>query len=257
MSETQSPITIPKKNPIAPRRLLVSPHAGSSFLSYLPMAEKLSPEFEVGFVLLPNRIPGISNNWPCNWSEWIHLIFEALRTDPRPLWLFGHSFGALNSIELLRALSEKGLPPEKLILSSLNAERDTNRKWSKLPDFELITVLETLGENSGDSGRMVSWKDLPGKMRNQLLQTLRADFHMIETASALESLSEDAKKIPTLVFGGSDDQHVRPENLPRWKGFLNVEEVSVFPGAHFWLFSDLNILCREIKSKTTGMNAST
>ena len=77
-----------------------------------------------------------------------------------------------------------------------------------------------------------------------LLPVLRADVRAIETYAPL---TDRKVRCPVHVYGGRDDRHPRPDQLPGWQRVAEREvRVRVFPGDHFYVAAQRDALAEDM-----------
>ena len=160
-----------------------------------------------------------------------------------PYAIFGHSMGALVAFELAVALENAvGRAPSRLFVSARRSpeEPDAYPPVGDLPEPEFLDELQR------------RYGAIPEAIRQEpellalLLPVLRADIRAIERYTPLS-----ARKVrcPVHVYGGVDDRHPVPAQLPRWQRVAEGDvRVRLFAGGHFYLSSQLDALAADIAS---------
>lgn len=218
-----------QSSPRACVRLFCFPYAGAGAAVYGGWDDRL-PEFIETFpVQLPGRGPRISEPCAGHLPELLHSMAAALRPFlDKPFAFFGHSMGALLSLELARLLRrQSGLEPVHLFVSGCRALQiaDRHPPTYGLPEPEFIEVLRGL---NGTPKEVFNDRELLGL----LLPLLRADFKLCQTYRHTDDLPLSC---PITAFGGIEDQTTR-EELEAWAEQTRAPfTLKMFPGDHFFL----------------------
>ena len=220
------------------RRLICFPFAGGGPAIYRLWTQGLPSDVEV--LVPPSRRPGEA---PLDSiAAMVHSLVPAVEaaTD-LPYALFGHSMGALMAFEMALALEAgSGPAPSHLFVSGRRSPHEIQPPTINhdLPDDEFLTELER------------RYAAVPAAVRREpdllalLLPALRADIRATET---YERRSDDIVRCPVRVYGGSEDRHPRPEQLPAWQHVAEQPvHVRVFPGDHFFLTAQRDALTADI-----------
>lgn len=160
-----------------------------------------------------------------------------------PFTFFGHSMGALLSFELARYLKKRhGLQVAHLFVSGHEAPQipSTEPPIHDLPEAEFV---QKLREFNGTPNAILDHPEL----RAILLPILRADFAVCETY-----VYESAEPLdcPLTALGGLRDPYVTQEALPKWREQTRGPfSLHMFPGDHFYLQSDQQLLLETIARK--------
>jgi surfactin synthase thioesterase subunit len=145
---------------------------------------------------------------------------------------------------LTLALEAAGVrPPAHLFVSARRApdEPDSEPPIHHLPDEEFLDELQR------------RYGAVPEAVRQEpellalLLPTLRADIRAIE-----RYVPSTARKVrcPVQVYGGSDDRHPVPGQLPGWKRVAERPvRVRLFAGDHFYLTPQRDALTADIVAR--------
>lgn len=211
-------------------RLFCLPYAGGSAQIYYDWPKAL-PGVEVCPVQLPGRGRRLRE---APFTQLLPLVDAiAAAIDPwldKPYAFFGHSMGALLSLELARALRRRGSRPLHLFASGHRAPQlpDRGRILHKLPEAEFMEELRVL---KGTPEEVLNNAEL---MR-LLLPSLRADFALCET---YRHVQEEPLDCPITAFCGLQDEHFTRSEVEAWSvhtrgGF----SLHALPGDHFFLHS--------------------
>ncbi len=250
MNKTQQSIELwmpyARPKPWAKLRLFCFPHAGSCSRMYRSWPLFLPDDIEVCPVELPGRGLRISEPSFISLQPLVNSIGMALAYHlDKPFAFFGHSMGALISFELAHHIrKEYGKSPLHLFLSSNPAPQLSGNELRKylLPDPEFIRELKRL---NGMPDEIFEHDEL----LQIILPAIRADFQVCESYVYQPRPPLDC---PIMVFGGSEDREVPPEDLDLWRKLTtSTFKLNLFPGDHFYLnsFQDsiLDILSREME----------
>lgn len=147
----------------------------------------------------------------------------------RPYAFFGHSMGAMISLDLARLLRSEQVqpPPLHLFVSGRRAPQlpATSRHTYDLPEAEFIEELRRL---NGTPREVLEHPELMQLM----IPLLRADFSVCQT---YEYAPEPPLSCPITVFGGVEDETGR-EQLEAWREqTTSTFTLRMFPGDHFFI----------------------
>ncbi|HEV8241006.1 MAG TPA: thioesterase domain-containing protein [Thermoanaerobaculia bacterium] len=230
-------------------RLFCFPYAGGGTAAFRDWQRQLPGSIEVCPVLLPGREARIGEPAVDRLRPLVAALEEALATAlDLPYAFFGHSVGALVAFELARALRRRGTaPPAHLFVSAHPAPQLPEReRRHDLPDDELIAELRRF------QGTPDEVLDHPELMR-LLLPTLRRDFAVAETC---EHVPEPPLDSPITAFGGlADPRADRGALLPWQEQTRGAFKLRMFPGGHFFLDSDRDLLLQTIAGELQSLAA--
>lgn len=212
-------------------RLFWFHHAGGSAASFRAFRGIFPSQVDVTFVEYPGRGRWFSQA-PIEALDTLvdHLLPRIEHALASPFAFFGHSMGALVAFELARRLEARRMPlPRWMGLSGSPSPRwpgRIGRAMHLLGDAQLCAELRALG------GTPEEVLDSPELVRI-VLRALRADYKVAETWSAPPA---SFLRVPTTVYGGSDDRDVPRLALERWEDEVGAPfGVRMFPGGHFYL----------------------
>ncbi len=226
----------------AQRRLFCFPYAGGGASIYRTWGKQLPAEIEVCAVQLPGRENRITEPFFTSLPLLVETLAQMLQPYlDLPFCFFGHSLGALVSFELTRYLRKSARPqPLRLFLSAHRAPqvaRETS-DIHMLPDPQFIEALHKLG---GTPRAVLEHEEL----MQMLLPMLRADFTLYET---YVYKAEQSLTCPLVAFGGLADAEVSQEALTAWREqTTNRFELKMFPGGHFFLQEQQDLLLQTLK----------
>lgn len=225
-------------------RLICLPHAGGSASYYLPLAARLSADFDVYGVQYPGRQSRRDEPPVTDPDELVARIAEALLpgTD-RPTVLFGHSMGALLAYEAARLLWRyTGRPPAALVVSGRAAP---GSHPSPAPssrdkgDDELIEEIRKLGGTAASL-------QADDELMRLFLPAIRADYRIVETYRHRPGPPLDC---PLTALTGAGDPRVTGAQAQAWAAFTSrAFAVRTFPGGHFYLSEQWDAVAAAIES---------
>lgn len=219
-------------NPEARIRLICLPHAGGSAPFYFPVSRALAPRAEVLAVQYPGRMDRRRETMIDEITALCDAVFQALepalRRDPRPFAVFGHSMGATVGYELARRCEAAGLPPTRLFASGRRApSRQLCETVHQRDDAGLIADIKRL---SGTDDRVFGDEELLA----MLLPAIRNDYRAAETY--VHRRPERTLHCPITVLTGDRDPKVDLESAEAWSEHTTAPcELLVYPGGHFYL----------------------
>jgi medium-chain acyl-[acyl-carrier-protein] hydrolase len=217
---------------IAPRiRLICLPHAGGGMAVFHPWKKELPDDIELVAVQLPGRDGRYHEPLRTDLAGVADELADAVAAAPPAarLAIFGHSMGALLALELARALGQRQLPPDLLLVSGRAAPRlqaGPGDYLHTLPDAQLV---QRLSQRYG--GMPPALLADPALMAIYL-PILRADLELVETYRHAHG---PAQYWPLVAYGGADDQGVTRAALQQWEQYTSGPfSMHVLPGDHFF-----------------------
>ena len=235
-----------KPNPAASARLICLPYAGGNASIYQNWPRLLTEEIEVLAVQLPGRGSRLLESRYTDVSQLIPAILQEIAPyADKPILLFGHSMGALLSLELAHQLEE--LQPGVLQHVFVSAYRAVhlpsrrNQSRHLLPDHEFKELLRRL---NGTPEELLDNQEL----MDMILPIMRADMQLCDTY-----LYQDRGPLPCgiTVFGGRMDQEVSEAQLVAWKDHTNKDfKLHMLPGDHFFIHSQEEALIGLVRQET-------
>ena len=238
----------PVPRPGARLRLLLIPHAGGGASTFRGWAEALPPEVEG----CPVQLPGRENRMGEKAFDRLPALVEALtgaleRWRDLPYAVLGHSNGALIGFELARHARRTGTPgPVHLFASGRRAPHAPSRQRDVhlLPQEELVAELTELG---GMPRGVLEHPELMAL----LVPLLRADMALTET---YEHRDEPPLDTPITALTGTEDAKVSLADAEAWERHTRGEfQLHVFPGDHFYLFSNRDRVIATISPDLRGL----
>ncbi|KUJ63966.1 peptide biosynthesis thioesterase [Streptomyces albus subsp. albus] len=209
-------------------RLACFPHAGGSAHAFIPLSAALPDDIELLAVQYPGRHERRAE--PC--AEDIGRLAEgaaralAAYTDG-PLFLLGHSMGAVVAFEAARLLAEQGAVT-RLFASAARAPAQDweERDLDACTDHEIIAELRRLG---GVPEPLLQDEDTV----REVLRLLRADHRSLRR---YRCPADAVLAIPITVLLGDTDPKNSVEQVREWAGHSSGGfGIDVLPGGHFAL----------------------
>ncbi|MGH3379616.1 MAG: thioesterase II family protein [Actinoallomurus sp.] len=205
-------------------RVFCFPHAGGNPRTFLGWQAALGADAEILAVCRPGREHRAHEPAP-TFEEYADGAAEAIRAvsegDDRPVYLFGHSLGALVAFEVARRLA--GLPTLRHIVASGVSAPSLlpSQRVRDIAGLEGKAFAEAIGFFGGLPPEVVADEEL----HEVLLPGLIADFHL-----AVGYVYRPAAPLAVNVslINGLDDPHVGPAELEPWRA-----EVREAPARHW------------------------
>lgn len=224
--------------------LVVFPHAGGGATFYRSWLT--NPDFSVHVVQYPGREDRISEQLPSSLGALADGVAEALLTvGDRPLYLFGHSMGALVAFEVARRLETADRFRQlRLCVSSYTAPHLVRSRGLRDMDDEAFVAYgrSATGEVSAATGEASAF-DVTA-LRDLVVAGLRADFHLVEQYRAEPKPPVDA---PILALWG-DDEAIDPADMDLWADVTRGGYRSAtFPGGHFYLAAERDAVLETVR----------
>lgn len=224
-------VVIPPMRPSTPRvRVFCFPFAGGGASVYRTWANQLPAGVQLISIQLPGRETRLLERPIADISALVAEIAPVIQGyGDQPFAFFGHSMGALISLELARWLQRQALAgPQHLFVSGHRAPQLPGKKRPihQLPDEEFI---RSVGEFNGTPKDVL----LNRELLDLLLPTLRADFTLVETYRHAPAPPLDC---PITAMGGLNDDEACREELLAWREHTSSGfRVVMFPGDHFFI----------------------
>jgi medium-chain acyl-[acyl-carrier-protein] hydrolase len=234
LDATRTWVACPNPNSNATVRMVCLPHAGASPSAFRGWAEHIPKTYE----LLAVRLAGRGSRVDEPLATTVKDIVEPLARAVEPLLgatklvVFGHSLGALLSLELVYELRRRGLKSPTLLVVSGRTMPETGRtlRLHELPDRHLIREVQRI---YGGIPREIL---VEPAMLKRMLPILRADLAVNENYLATHEAPVDAS---ILALGGTEDPHVTRTELELWRNrTTGAFDCAQFEGGHFYLASD-------------------
>jgi pyochelin biosynthesis protein PchC len=217
---------VPFSSPSARKIVAVFHHAGGSGLSFLRLAKRLAPEFELRLAEIPGRGASVGQPLPKSLSDFASAAAAEIEGwEDRPLVLYGHSMGGLVAYEVALRLPPN-CAPEKLIVSACR-NPGSRHEISDLSDEALLRTASMYGSPTQE----LSSKEVQAYFLSQL----RADLKLLGEYEPTRQLIP----VPLLVLGGEEDPVVKAADLEGWRPYTQKGfEIRLVPGGHFFPFEN-------------------
>lgn len=190
-------------------RLLCLPYAGGGATIFQSWAGQLPADIEVRVAQFPGRQDRLREPTLKSVAAMNDALYEALSAlPPAPLYLYGHSLGALIAFELARKLASMQRPPAGLIVGGRRAPHMPPRRAPihMLPDAEFKDALHHL---YGTSRAVLQDSDLMAIA----LPALRGDFTAHDLYQYVPGAPLD---VPITVLSGQKDWSMTREDALAW-----------------------------------------
>jgi medium-chain acyl-[acyl-carrier-protein] hydrolase len=194
---------------VAGTRLVCFPYAGSACTVFHAWPDAFAHDVEVCAVQLPARQDRLRHAPFVRVPAIVREVASAMtELVPKTTVLFGHSFGALLSFELSRALQAAGSPPAALVVG---ARRAPDLPVAAPPIYSLpeSEFLEAIHRFYGTPRAALYNRDLMAVA----LPSLRADFEAMETHVHVAGEPLD---VPITVLRGTQDVTVSAADAAGW-----------------------------------------
>ncbi|MEO6700157.1 MAG: alpha/beta fold hydrolase, partial [Jatrophihabitantaceae bacterium] len=217
--------------PPAPVRIVCFAHAGGNASSFLQWQPALAGEAELIAVCPPGKAQRAREprlDLAALLAGAAGALVDSIATDRRPVYLFGHSFGALAAFEVARRLT--GQPELRhLVLSGLGAPSllptPRVRKLAGLDPAEFADELAFFG---GVPPEVLAEQEL----REFLLPGVQADF---KQAAEYRYYPADRLRLDASLINGRQDPHVSGGQLAGWRDeFVEPPAEHWADGGHFY-----------------------
>jgi surfactin synthase thioesterase subunit len=214
-----------------PARIFCFPYAGGSPRTFLDWQAGLGEDAEILGVCRPGREHRAAEPAPTI-EELIEgaaaAITAVTEADGRPVYLFGHSFGALVAFEVCRRLSGPAVP-RHFVASGCSAP-------SLLPSERVKEIAKLTGsqfaEAIGFFGGLPAEVIADEEVRDLLLPGLIADFRI---AVGYRYQPEPRLAVPATLVVGRDDPHVKAAQIEPWSDeFTWPPDRRWVDGGHFY-----------------------
>lgn len=234
--------------------LVVFPHAGGGATFYRSWLT--NPDFSVHIVQYPGREDRISEQLPPSLGALADGVAEALLTlGDRPLYLFGHSMGALVAFEVARRLEAAGRFRQlRLCVSSYTAPHLVRSGGLRNMDDEAFVAYgrSATGEVNAAKGEASAFD--VAALRDLVVSGLRADFQLVEQYRTDPKPPVDA---PILALWG-DEEAIDAADMDLWAEVTRGSYRSAtFAGGHFYLAAEREAVLETVRQWWTELDAGT
>ncbi|MEU5365836.1 alpha/beta fold hydrolase [Streptomyces sp. NPDC005925] len=234
-------------------RLVCLPHAGGAASMFRDWPQWLPEDVEVIGVCYPGRQDRVLE--PCidEMGVLSTRIADVLQCYAgERLALFGHSMGASVAYEVALRLQQRTgrAPVGRLFVSGqLPPHRVTPDDVHLRGDDAIQETVRGLGDPNADA--VLDDPDL----RELVMPAIRADFRLIGTY-----LPRPATALDTSVtaYAGADDEDVPAEGLKEWAATTAPGRFDhrVYPGGHFYLLDEPEVLVRDLADHLAAASAT-
>ncbi|WP_228760170.1 thioesterase II family protein [Pseudactinotalea sp. HY158] len=208
-------------------RLLCVPHAGASADAYAPWVRDLGGALELWAVTPAGRRDRADEPLNRDPQRLVTEVVSALTAlDERPLFVFGHSMGALIGFEVAAELAGSPHQPRAVIVSGSPAPHIRSRHREN--DYTDDDLAESLVDWGGTAQELVG--DL--ELRELLFPPLRADLQLCDR---YHRTAPWASPVPLAALAGRDDQVAPPSDVTPWEDYTtDFLGLRTFTGGHFF-----------------------
>ena len=213
-------------------RLLCLPYAGGGATIFQTWAGQLPADIEVRAAQFPGRQDRLGEPALLSVSAMSDAILAALAAlPPAPLYLYGHSLGALIAFELARKLAARNQPPAGIIVGGRRAPHLPSRRAPihTLSDADFKEALHLL---YGTSRAVLQNSELMAIA----LPALRGDF---TAHDAYQHAAGAPLDVPITVLVGQKDSSLNREEATAWaelttryQGLHEVDAGHLFVDTH-------------------------
>ncbi|MBT0770086.1 thioesterase [Kineosporia sp. J2-2] len=220
------------------RRFVCFPPAGAGAGFYRDWAAHLPADCEVWAV----RYPGREDRFGEPLLPDLEVMADRVAAVPdlldgTPLWLFGHSMGALLAYEVARRTEPSGMLERLVVSGRVGRRHHRAGLLHRLDDEAFAAEFRTLG------GVPDELLDDP-EMRAVLLPIMRSDYRAVET---YRIAPHPPLRVPVLALAGADDRHAPPGLVGDWaEATRGPFRLGVHPGGHFFLVPGLREVLRDV-----------
>jgi len=214
-----------------PARVLCFAHAGGNPRNFLNWQPALAADAQL-IAVAPPHPPGGRLTLADYLDGAARAIRQAAAEDARPIYLFGHSLGALIAFEVCRRLRDEPALAH-LVVSALAAPR-------LLPSARVLELARLDGRQFADA--LVFFGGLPPEVAADrdllevLLPGVQADFVL---AAQYRYRPDRPLDIAVTVVTGEADPHIGPAQVEPWRDECGEPpELRWVPGGHFYFEDD-------------------
>ena len=218
-----------------PARVVCFAHAGGNPRSFLAWQPALADDAEL-LAVVPPHPPGGRLTLPDYIDGAARAIRQLAAQDARPIYLFGHSLGALIAFEACRRLRDEPAVAH-LVVSALAAPQ-------LLPSPRVLELSRKQGQEFADA--LVFFGGLPAEVLAEpdllevLLPGVQADFVL---AAQYRYQPAAPLQIGVTVVTGEADPHIAEEQVEPWRlEFGQPPDIRWVPGGHFYFEDDPSLI---------------
>ncbi|WP_437835297.1 thioesterase II family protein [Sorangium sp. So ce1153] len=242
-SSSDTWVNCPRANPAARLRLFCLPYAGGGAIAYNSWQRQLPAHVELCAIKLPGREARVREPPFDRLTPLVQALANGIAPWlTKPFGFYGHSLGALVSLELTRELRRRGAPlPRHLFVSGRRPPHMSPgpERLHGVSDRELVAWLRRTGGTPDEVLR-------EPELLAMILPVLRADIGVNECGPFVE---EDPLDCPISAFGGLEDERASRADLEAWRQYTRGPfRVEMFPGGHFFVQSAREPLLRSLSA---------
>lgn len=224
-------------------RLYIFPHAGGSADYYLPFAKAFTGGTKCVAVQYPGKRAGRDLSQYTSIPELADRTSVMLKPEEAPagqIAFFGHSMGALLAFELALRFEAAGNPLAALFLSASAAPgRMRHGAELKGSDRELLSLVSDV---TGANPEFLNDEQFAATV----LPTLRG----LKAVASYDSPPEARVSSPIYALMADNDELATTELVAPWEQRTTSDfELTVFPGDHFYINSNLPQLAQWVEER--------
>lgn len=238
-------------------RLVCFPHAGGPAMAFTALSAALPADVELLAVQYPGRQDRASEPFADDVTALAEGVVDALAAfDDRPLFLLGHSFGAIVAFETARLLRGRTAPAGLFASAAWPPSADWRAHvGGEQTDEEIVRQIRSLG---GVPQVLLDDPEMVGEM----IRLLRGDGAALARYRADENATVAA---PLTVLVARDDPKNTVEQMANWERHTTgAYRIELLPGDHFALIQPepavVPLLVRSIREelrRAAGATAAT
>ncbi|MET0699704.1 MAG: alpha/beta fold hydrolase [Mycobacterium sp.] len=236
-------MTTNMQEPAGTPRLYIFPHAGGSADFYVPFARAFSPGVKCVAVQYPGKKAGKDLSQYVGIIELADKLAKMLKPEETPggqIAFFGHSMGSLLSFELATRFEQAGNPIAAQFVSASPAPGLLRRVANvQGTDHQLLALVsQVTGVN-------------PEFLNNeQFAATILPTLRGLKAVAAYESPAEAKLSCPIHALMADNDELGTEELMDPWRERTTSDfDLTVFPGDHFYLNSNLPQLAQWVEER--------
>lgn len=229
-------------------RLLCLPYAGGGATIFQTWAGNLPADIEVRAAQLPGRQDRLDEPALLSVAAIVDALSAAIsELPPAPLYVYGHSLGALLAFELARKLASRNQPPIALIVSGRRAPHTPSRRAPihNLSDAQFKEALHLL---YGTARTILQNHEL----MSIAMPALRGDF----TAHDMYQYVAGAPlSVPITVLIGQKDSSLTREDAAAWSEMTTrYEGLHEVDAGHLFVDTHAAWVLERVKALLTAKN---
>jgi external thioesterase TEII len=155
----------------------------------------------------------------------------------KPLVLFGHSMGGLVVYRLAQKLEQRGIFPEAVIISAVQAPHTKRKTLTHLDDQAFLDYVIDIG---GVPTELVKEREI----LEYFLPAITADFKALET---FEHKDHSLLQAPVHILNGEKDEPCM-QDAAGWRQWTIRIQFHRFEGGHMFLLSETERVAKTIQS---------